>query len=74
MDCSDDAGRPVEVPATGDDGAWDAHEVWLERVREARASPVAPRVRVSGRAPAAPPEGWDPLETWRERVLRPRRR
>lgn len=74
MDSSDDARRPVEVPGDVDDGAWDAHDVWLERVREARTQAAGPRVRVSGRAPAPAGDGWDPLETWRERVLRPRRR
>jgi hypothetical protein len=73
LDSSDDARRPIEVPVDGDDAAWDAHDVWRERVREARAQPTTPRVRVTGPLPA-PSGGWDPLETWRDRVLRPRRR
>jgi hypothetical protein len=73
LDSSDDARRTLEVPAEGDGAAWDPHDVWRERVREARAHPSGVRIRVSDRVPP-PSDGWDPLETWRERVMRPRRR
>ncbi len=50
--------------------AWDAHQVWRERVREARRDPLQPGLE--SRRQISP--GWDPLETWRDRVLRPRSR
>jgi hypothetical protein len=74
LDTADDARRPVEVPGDGDEAAWNAHDVWRERVREARVRPSGVRVRVSGRTLPPAAGGWDPLETWRERVLRPRHR
>jgi hypothetical protein len=67
---SDDARTGPEVPEEERETvAWDAHQVWRERVREARHSPPTQRVR--DRDALSP--GWDPLETWRDRVLRHRR-
>jgi hypothetical protein len=80
LSTANDARRTVD-PSDGatDAGGWDAHEVWRERVREARSRAA----RDPGRPPAAPPGptpgrggdgGWDPADTWRDRVLEPRRR
>jgi hypothetical protein len=70
-DSSDDVRTAPEVPDDDRETvAWDAHQVWRDRVREARRSPLAQRLR--GKDELSP--GWDPLETWRDRVLGPRRR
>ena len=59
----------TETPSPG----WDAHSVWHDRVHSARGSSAAP----SGGTPTislpASSSGWDPAETWRVRVQRPRR-
>jgi hypothetical protein len=50
---------------------WDAHTVWQERVRnpQVAAKRVASTPRITF---AAPSVGWDPTETWRLRLQRPR--
>jgi hypothetical protein len=71
--------RPVSttaaLPLGLDDASlsgWDAHAVWQERVRDpqraARRPAVTPRITLADRS-----VGWDPLETWRLRVQRPRK-
>ena len=51
---------------------WDAHAVWLERVRNphlgSKLAAVAPRIVLADQS-----VGGDPLETWRLRVRRPRK-
>ncbi len=70
MDTADDARPPAGVPGPGDEGAWDAGDVWRERVRGARDGRPPSKVRKA--EPAS--EGWDPVQTWRDRVLKPRNR
>jgi hypothetical protein len=52
---------------------WDAHAVWQERVRDPHLgierNGSTPRIVLEERS-----AGWDPLETWRLRVHRPRKR
>jgi hypothetical protein len=68
-DTADDGRRRGEVPdADVEPPAWDARQVWEERVLRPRRRPAA------GAKPPGAPEGWDPLHTWQERVLKPRRR
>ena len=51
---------------------WDAHTVWQERVRDPHLGIArngnTPRIVLEERS-----AGWDPLETWKLRVLRPRK-
>lgn len=65
-----DARTTPEVPAP-DDAGWDSHQVWRERIREARtARPATTRPKTR---PQTLAEGWDPLQTWHDRVQRPRK-
>jgi hypothetical protein len=72
--------RPVSTPAASPPGldeaspsGWDARTVWQERVRDphlgAKSAGSLPRIVLAERS-----AGWDPLETWRLRVLRPRKK
>ncbi len=65
MDTSNDAADTREVPVPDEETGWDAHQVWRDRVREARREKRPP--------PQTLAEGWDPLQTWHDRVLRPRK-
>jgi hypothetical protein len=66
LDTTNDARSTPEVPGPEETG-WDSHQVWRERVREART------VRAANPRPQTIAEGWDPLQTWHDRVLRPRK-
>jgi hypothetical protein len=50
---------------------WDSHQVWRERVHEARRAPEGGTPAISLLIDQS--AGWDPHETWRIRVQRPRR-